>query len=586
MGLYKIPGGELIESARMAEPSPDRVDSAGAGNPSASAGITFENSASRMSPAPRSLTTDDSAVGRVQVIETTGRAAMRTSGPRAVVGLLLVAAAPWIASSPARPWYELASVVPYVGSFLADWWAPWAAGAGLLVVVGLFLKSGLLRYLITTLMVGVTAYCADMLTGETVPLPWLLFGAVVLGYLMHLGGGPRKASITGTFGWSLIAFCCVGGAQGWFDWSSSAEKLGGQLGRLLEDRNKECAWAVILLLTAVGVSCSRTKSIHFLNAVLLGVLAYYCFQDAYVRMVDFSALGEHVAPLPDPGLKNIQPWQWVLVGELVLLGAVLLHLAMGVGALTVGFGVLWLVAAYQVDRGMGRDALFAFSQAAQANLPQSASSPPGGPMGGFSLLPTDSAGASPPVVLTAVERIEYLRKAQARVATIFGWIYLTAILGGMIAVSGLRLLLRDARLQAWASYALWFGFGLGAGWLWTQWPAAETWDARLTAWVLPGTHVYALFMAFLGTMAVLGGWALRGGSRSERWTHVAVVGIFLGTALSLIAIQVLIQHGGFSPLPVWSYAVLAAGQSSMMWVLLMHHNLRFRSVMRVASADK
>ena len=160
------------------------------------------------------------------------------------------------------------------------------------------------------------------------------------------------------------------------------------------------------------------------------------------------------------------------------------------------------------------------------------------------------------------------------------WLYLTAILAGFIGAGGLRMLSDHPGFRWWAGIALWFGLGMGLMWLWSVWPrdSGQSWSRWVSAWGLSRYHVEAIWLTALGVMAICGSWALRDGSRYEAWLYVAAMCVFLGTALSLVAVALLIKYGGFSPLPVWSYVAISAGQSSLMWVLLMHLSFRSRGV--------
>ena len=346
------------------------------------------------------------------------------------------------------------------------------------------------------------------------------------------------------------------------------------------DRRQECTWGTIVVLTAIGVSCSQTRPIHFLSAVLLVALAYYCIQQGKVAVVAFPELGEHVRPLHIQNLGNIPLWRWVLAGELVLLGAILLHMALGVGALTLAFALVWLAAGMQVDRAIGRLTMARLVGQYGGSIVREAgerggSGPPladgtmGLPMAAAPDAATKDLGA-------AAKPLSSSLLVGAVTPTV--WLYMTAVLAGFIGVAGLRMLSDHPGFRVWSSVGLWFVFGMGLMWLWSVWPRDpdQSWSQWLSTWGLSRYHVQAVWLTALGVMAISGSWALREGSRYETWLYVAAGCIALGTVLSLVAVALLIRFGGFSPLPAWAYVAISAGQSSIMWVLLMHLSLGFR----------
>lgn len=544
---------------------------------------------------------------------------------RLLIGLLLVAASASLAFVTADRWQAIfetyvataagssASTIasPEVAdspSTMAWWvsWSRWGVCAVLLLLGGACLSGPLPNYLLSAALAGTSAMCVNLLCGLGIAWPWTALVGVCLAYLIHAGGKVSVPSFRGVFGWALIAVACLGSVRCWFDWSVIGERLGQGAERFFESWGIECTWGTIVVLTAIGVSCSQTRLIHFLNAVLLVALAYHCIQEGKVAVVAFPELGEHIQPLHVENLRNIEQWQWVLVGELLLLSAILLHMALGVGALTLAFAVAWLAAGMQVDRAIGRLTMArVFGQYGQTVV-QGAPGPGAedhpladGTMG----LPV--APRTAPTTIGSAQRWSAQRTLQApRTAptalvpdkpastdqldpsivvgavTPIVWLYLTAILAGFIGAGGLRMLSDHKGFRWWAGIVLWFGFGMGLMWLWSVWPrdASQSWSRWLSAWGLSRYHVQAIWLTALGVMAVCASWALRDGSRYENWLYVAAMCVFLGTVLSLIAVALLIRCGGFSPLPVWSYVAISAGQSSLMWVLLMHLSFRSRGV--------
>ena len=459
-------------------------------------------------------------------------------------------------------------------------WAQWSAATALLLLGGVCLSGPLPHYLLTAALVGTSALCVNLLLGFGLAWPWTVLVGVCLAYLIHAGGKVTVPGIRSVFGWALIAIACLGSVRGWFDWLLIGAHLGQGAERFFESWRRECAWGTIVVLTGIGVSCSRTRPIHFLNAVLLVALAYYCLQEGKVAVVEFPELGAHVQPIHVEALRNIEPWQWVLVGELLLLSAILLHMALGVGALTLAFAVAWLAAGMQVDRAIGRltmaRVLSQFGQTTIRGAPEpgaGAHALTDGTMG----LPV-SPGAAPTMASAATKSAspgDVDPSIVVGAVTPIVWLYLTAILAGVIGAAGLRMLSDDPGFRWWAGIGLWFCFGLGLMWLRSVWPRdpAQSWSSWVSAWGLSRYHVQAIWLTALGTMAVCASWALRDGSRYETWLYIAATCILLGTVLSLIAVALMIRYGGFSPLPVWSYVAISAGQSSLMWVLLMHPSL-------------
>ncbi|MCG8404745.1 MAG: hypothetical protein MI923_06060 [Phycisphaerales bacterium] len=517
---------------------------------------------------------------QVQVIHDADPSGRKPSATRLAIGFILVVAAAMTILIPFDYLYDKLTVWFWGEGPPAESWVKYGLdglqyGSGIVLLIsgGLcitFSVSAFFRYLLTTALIAVSAYLANLLLGTGMKWQWLVLVSVALSYLVHACGDVARPSIRGVIGWAVIAFCCFGCHKNWFDWADYGAKLGDGAVRFFEDWGTGLfTWLTVLVLSAIGISCSKTKPIHFLNAALLAALAYYCFQDGYVRMISFPELGEHIDPLPKASLDNIEVWRWVVLGELVLLAAVLLHMALGVGSLTIAFAIAWLALSLNVDKKLGSDAMVAFYHA--ENLAAGGASP-------ISIFPAAPDGKQPMVrKLTDEESKANVFKARVRLGVIFGWVYLTSILAGLIAIGGLRMLLPNKKGRLWIGFALWFAFGLGMAWLWTVWPEVKDWESRLESLIMVGAHRYAVCLVGVGFMALLGSWALREGSRYETWLIAAVTGILIGTSLTLVGIALLDRYGGFSPLPVWAYAAIAAGQSSMMWVLLMHHSLRARS---------
>jgi hypothetical protein len=162
-------------------------------------------------------------------------------------------------------------------------------------------------------------------------------------------------------------------------------------------------------------------------------------------------------------------------------------------------------------------------------------------------------------------------RTAVREFTAFGWITLTAALAGLIGVSGLSSLSHDPVVRNWMSHGLWLLFGATVAAIWFLSPPmqGENFGTWFTDWMQSRHKAALTWLVFLGTAAVAGSWALREQASSIAWRRVSIGAIFAGTALSLIAIAVLIFFGGFSPLPTWVYCAVAVGQSSLAWAILM-----------------
>ncbi len=540
----------------------------------------------------------------------------RKSSPswfRLLIGFILVIAAVLVASNDIETWRNwitdgsialgltergAAPDVTSAPAEVASWQTPAlrVGGGVLLMLGGLCLGSGLISFLVTGALMTATMLLANTLLVSGIHWQILVLVSMALTYGVQSVGREIKLSPAAIIGWALIGLACLGSVRGWFDgshynWSFLGASWAEQTGDFFTRWASECAWGVVLLLTAIGVSLSRTKPIHFLNAVLLAALAYYCLQDGKLEMVAFPDLakGDVIPTIAHESLHNVQPWQWVLVGDLVLLSAIMLHLALGVGALTLAFAASWLFFGLQVDKVAGRMVMtraaagFAAQSIDRTSGVQQSSAGAGTGSRGMGL-PIDGAGGRPTASNTAPAKPA--AQNQASNAQLIGavlplvWVYLTAILAGVIGICGLRLWVERADVRMWLMCALWLSFGLGAMWLYQRWPRFpdQPWSEPqwLLVWGTSRYHIQAICLAALGPMAILGGWALRWNSSYHTWLGVAMVSIMTGTALSLLTIAVLIRYGGFESLPSWVYVAIAAGQSSIMWVLLMHRSLSVR----------
>ncbi len=407
----------------------------------------------------------------------------------------------------------------------------------------------------------------------------IINGGLGLAYLIHALGSVQPLKFSSLVGSVLTLVAGAGVLHGWFEYPGVAEKVGGQLEQTISNWRPEFTWGTVLLLTMIGVIISRNRTTHFLNAVLLAALAYYCIHEGSLKVFDYPGTGW--APISLRDIDHVPTWRWVLVGELILLSAVLLHLSLGVGTLAVVFACVWLGCVLHVDKEMGRDALVAYSQAMEQAMSRPEPTGIGGEsrrQGPADILPGFGGRKNdePRPVFSNEQKQALLQKAQIRISVVYAWVYVTALLSGMIAACGLRMLIPEARRRQWALLAIWLVFGAAGFWLWNIWPAGQNWESRLTAFVVPRTHVYGIVVGAIAMLALVGAVMLRWNSRYSASAYTAATVTFIGTVFTLIGLAVLIKFTGHTQMAVWKYAAIALGQSSLMWVLLIHQSDRAR----------
>ncbi|MBX3394231.1 MAG: hypothetical protein KF841_02570 [Phycisphaerae bacterium] len=466
-------------------------------------------------------------------------------------------------------------------------WARWPGGVVLLAISALLAGTKVLRFLLSAMLFSGTAYVASGLLesklvhwfGDSPTLPCLITIGVGLAYLVHAASDLKEPKLGAVIGLLFTGIAGVGVLRGWFSEPAWIGRLGESATELARVWKAECNWGIALLLTVIGVVNSRGRTIHFLNAVILAAMAYYCVHDGALRVFPFE--GTDWTPIELRDIAYVPTWRWVMVGELILLSGVLVHLALGVGALTVIFAVAWLGFALSVDREMGRDAILSYSQAADMSMSARATTGVGTPSaakGPASMLPFlgsgDGRGEGPAYSPEQLKGL--LRKATIRISLLYVWIYATALMAGVIFAAGLRMLIDNARARTWVVLALGIVSGAAAYWLWTIWPTSETWEVKLTSWVVPRTHVYAISVVALVAAAVFGARSLSWDSKFSTWLYTASTLTFFGTVSTLVGIAMLIKLTGYGQMPVWAYAAIALGQSLLMWVLLIHQSDRAR----------
>jgi hypothetical protein len=529
-----------------------------------------------------------------------------------LAGFLLVAAGGVLAALGPRAW---SGMLAWAGDPWAGEESRWIVVA-LLVTTGIsFLRARPIFFVIASALFGATVYCADLLAGQRISkaVDALLSGreaarglgivaSLGFGYLVHTDPRVRAPSLRGILGFVLVGLAGLGTLRGWYDWQPAAERLGPGALRLAAEWSAECTWATVLVLTAVGVSMSRTRPIHFLNAVLLVGLAYHCIKSGTVQMREFPELAAgQTVRIEDVSYTNVAVWRWVVAFELVCLASVLVHMSLGMGGLKLAFAALWMVGGMwvydvmgtmsmvrTVNEGTRQEAMNPLGNWGLPVVPPAGATPVPGVAGatptGRTVLagPGGDAGPQPGPAMTPAQR-ELARQILVREITPWAWMLLIALCAGIMGVSGLRMMSDHAGYRAVSSGVLWMALGVGTTALWMVWPRNpdQGWDGWIAAWRFSRYHVYVFWLAFIGTMALASPWALRRGGSNGGWMHASVAAIFLGTCASIVGVAVLIQFGRFPPLPAWVYGVLAAGQSSLAWAILLQvGRAERRAVMR------
>ncbi|MFH1417554.1 MAG: hypothetical protein ABII12_04610 [Planctomycetota bacterium] len=520
-----------------------------------------------------------------------------------VIGFLLVVAGALAAVLPHETWARWLAFAgePWTGEF-CRW-----GGLSLLFVAGVsFLPSRPIFVLLTSASFLLVAYGVDAMTesalaesvegifGSGLALAVAVVGSLALGYLVHTAPRVAPPRVRGIIGLLLVALAGLGTVHGWYDTaiSSLAPKLGSGVAEFVSQWSEECTWAVALILTAVGAASSRTRPIHFLVAILLGALAYYCVHAGMEKVVVFPEFGKS---LPEVSWKNVELWRWVAAGELVLLGMILLYQALGIGGFSVATAFAWMLVALSLYASLGSfsglrflssavsghwaggggtgsmtsDSLSAMGMPVQQSDDAAATTTSGMPPATTSRTSAGGAHAAP--ILSSANPATDRQRIVGEV-TRQTWLLVTAILAGVIGITGLRMLSLPLGLRLLLLCGLWVATALGVAALCSI--APDRGEGKLELWLVLWTqskcHVYGVWVAFIATMAVAGSWAMLGKGTGDSWAQASIYAIFAGTLLSLLGVTVLIRFGGFPPLPIWTYVAIAVGQSYLAWVLLMH----------------
>ncbi len=523
-----------------------------------------------------------------------------------IFGFLFLLAGVLLATISFETWGRWVGWIPAQFSWIP---APWTTDSGrwitvaVLAVTGLlFLPSRAISVVVSSVFFAVTAYGADRLLsnrasgwiigylGAGAPRSVLAIGSLVFGYWTQVGSSGAL-NLRGIFGLALTLLAAFGTIHGWYDWSPIAERLGPGVIKILKEWGQECTWATVLVLTALGVSSSRTRPIHFLIAVLLGALAYHCVREGYYELHTFPDLskGGKLVSCESMSYANVARWRWIAASEMTLLAAILLHLAAGVGGLSMAVAVGWMLTALAIYHSVGNMALIrtatdAFGSSrvdplANMGIPTGPALPkPGSESktanGRANVMVIPPQGPVKTITVPSSSFDFSTRQALVREVAPMAWMFLTAVFAGLIAVSGFNLLSDHGGYRSFFNSALWFGFGIALTallWVWPRDPD-RSWEAWLASGRMSRYHSHMIWLIFLGTMAVGSMFSMAKQGRASTWVHVGAAAAFVGTAASLATIAMLIYFGGFSPLPSWVYVVVAVVQSSLGWMLLTNHS--------------
>lgn len=560
-----------------------------------------------------------------------------------LIGLALVAAAGWLAVCPAPRiaewWKQLTAMLMVEGSApiggegiaailnhaYASETGRWVFALILALTGAKLLRARFVYSIITAALFAGSAYTVDaLLQGKAAHALSSLSAAegfawrtgvvacLALAALMQSGRRGRTLTAGSVLGFALVALASLGTVKNWYQWETLAARFLPSASEFLSRWGEECTWAVVLILTAVGIVANRARTVHFLNALVLIALAYHCVKTGYAELRTFPELSADAsAPIAieEISMRNVEPWRWMIALELSCLAAVLLHMALGIGVLNLGYAVTLMAAGLAMSHSVGtmslvragNDALGRSAEAsplfnmglpvtdprasAQPDLRAPNASSEGSNRLGSSPTTQSLAGRRRPVLTpeqrAAQEALQVRLSQQGAVREIapFVWILLTAVIAGVVAVTGLRVLIADPRHRSAVAMLLVFAFGVAVALLWSVWPRNphQSWSAWLAAFKLSRYHAHTVWIIFLGAAAVAGAFALHPNSKLVTWLHASIALVLVGTMASMVAAAMLIQFGNFPQLPVWVYAVVAAAQSSLAWVLLMHLNFSARS---------
>ncbi len=443
-----------------------------------------------------------------------------------------------------------APIMPYLGVTL---------GLLLLLFGGLCLK-GRTGIFLVTIIVLVTASLAILESLSITPhLSWILIGAAGLAYILQSGSERITAPPVGMLGYMLVFVSLMAVTRQWFNWpaiieyaSTRWEALGSaDVTAFFNQWGELVTWCIVLALATLGASFSKGRLLHVLGATMLVILVTLMLRDARYELVHFPQLGVKVKPIASYAIANVQDWQWLVLVELSILAAVLVYRGLGAGGFTIAVAALWLFAGFKVDSLTGRLLLGSLSGSLD--------------LAGAGYSAQQAVGVTGDIVAATTAAV---------------WIYLNAIFAGVIAVCGLRMMLKEAAARWWVGNGLWLVFSMLAMWVYIHWPRYDDFNLVTQLQVLVAYEVHLVVIPMVAALAaaVFGIWALRWNSRYDTWLYVAATMVFLGTLASFGTLAVMIQYSFLEPLPIVSYIALAVAQSSLMWVLLLHVNFRDRHI--------
>jgi len=490
-------------------------------------------------------------------------------------------------------------------------------GAAAVVAGGSVLGAGFFPSLVSSALIAIVCACMMILANINLSPTNLIVLALAVGYLLHAPAGATALRTQGILGTLLVLSAALCAKQGWIRWDGLAERIGGSAPEFFATWGDLCSWGVVLAAIAIGVGIARQRRLRFLNAVVLVVVAWSCIQAGMVKTVHFPTLGDSGKSIDVVDIANVAIWRWVIAGELLLLIWVMLYQARGFGMLNFAFALAWLGCGIAASNHMGTmsaakeiansfHGMFAMSpvngRPGMADTPVTGFDNWGVPnaatpvpqathIGGLSAesgpLPTPTpediraarvdairaTTSSPPVATAGAkarqEAIE--REIKVREGVIVGWTFLMAIFAGLIGVSGLAWMSRDPIYRRTALAGLWMLTAVFALRLWSWHPRVgqQSWEGWFSDWTFAQYKTQAALFVGLLTTALAGLFALSRNSRASTWRMVSIISIFLGTAMTLGGVAMLINSGGLSPLPTWTYAAIAVGQSWLMWLLLL-----------------
>ena len=169
--------------------------------------------------------------------------------------------------------------------------------------------------MVTSTLICVAGHCVNRLLGLDFSERPIVLISLALGFMIHAAPAVSPPNVRGIAGLVMVMLASLGAVGAWgehvpyYDWSRVGSIIGPTWESPFRFWSSECTWGVTVTLTAIGVSMSATRSIHFLNAVLLGALAFFCIQEGKIGIEDFTSLGKGHIEVVD--WNYVQSWRWV-----------------------------------------------------------------------------------------------------------------------------------------------------------------------------------------------------------------------------------------------------------------------------------